>query len=113
ADDVARVNAAVEEALGPLGPWLVCVHGPDDDCDCRKPAPGLVRRAARALGVAPDECVVVGDIGSDVEAAMAAGAHAILVPNPVTRPKEVAAAPVVASDLVSAVERILAGDLDR
>ena len=104
---VRAVNARVEELLGPLGPWAVCPHGPDDGCDCRKPAPGLVLRAARALGVEPGRCVVIGDIGADIEAARAAGARAILVPTPVTRAEEVAAADEVAPDLESAVARAL------
>jgi len=52
---------------------------------------------------------VVGDIGSDVEAALAAGARAILVPTDRTRPEEVAAAPEVARDLLDAVNRALRG----
>jgi phosphoglycolate phosphatase-like HAD superfamily hydrolase len=52
--------------------------------------------------------VVIGDIGADVEAARAAGAQAILVPTPVTRAEEIAAAPEVAPDLAAAVDRILA-----
>jgi HAD superfamily hydrolase (TIGR01662 family) len=94
----------VDELLGPLGPWLYCPHAPEDGCDCRKPAPGLVREAARWLGVAPERCVVIGDIGADVEAARAAGARAVLVPTPRTRPEEVAAAPATAPDLAAAVE---------
>jgi histidinol-phosphate phosphatase family protein len=104
---VHAVNARVEELLGPLGPWAVCPHGPDDGCDCRKPAPGLILRAARELGVEPARCVVIGDIGADVEAARAAGARGILVPTPVTRAEEVAAAEEVAPDLATAVERAL------
>jgi histidinol-phosphate phosphatase family protein len=106
-EDVERVNRRVEELLGPLGPWAWCPHGPDDGCDCRKPAPGLVLRAASALGVDPAGCVVVGDIGADVEAARAAGARGVLVPTPRTRPEEVAAAPEVARDLGDAVDRLL------
>jgi len=97
----------VEELLGPLGPWMVCVHGPGDGCRCRKPGPGLIEAAAGALGVEPGECVVIGDIGADVEAARAAGARAVLVPTAVTRAEEVAAAPEVAADLVAAVELVL------
>ncbi len=63
---VRAVNARVEELLGPLGPWAWCPHGPDDGCDCRKPAPGLILRAAARLGVDPARCVVIGDIGADV-----------------------------------------------
>jgi histidinol-phosphate phosphatase family protein len=104
---VRAVNARIEELLGPLGPWLWCPHGPDDRCDCRKPAPGLILRAAERLGVDPEQCVVIGDIGADLEAARAAGARAILVPTPVTRREEIEVADEVAPDLPSAVARAL------
>jgi HAD superfamily hydrolase (TIGR01662 family) len=106
---VEAVNRRLEELLGPMDAWAVCPHGPIDACDCRKPAPGLVLRAAAELGVLPEQCVVVGDIGSDIEAARAAGARAILVPTERTRAEEVAAAPEVASDLLDAVNRALRG----
>ena len=108
---VDAVNSRLEELVGPLGPVLVCEHGPGDGCACRKPAPGMVLAAAAALGVAPADCAVVGDIGADVGAAHAAGARAVLVPTAVTREQEVAAArtagvPVV-PDLLSAVGLLL------
>ena len=106
-EQVEAVNRRVEELLGPIGPWLVCPHGPDDGCACRKPAPGLVLAAAATLGVDPAGCVVIGDIGSDVEAARAAGARAILVPTAATLPEEVAAAPVVAETLEAAVDLLV------
>ncbi|HEY0409481.1 MAG TPA: HAD hydrolase-like protein [Candidatus Dormibacteraeota bacterium] len=49
----------------------------------------------------------MGDIGADVEAARAAGARGILVPTPLTRSEEIAAAPEVAADLEAAVDRLL------
>jgi histidinol-phosphate phosphatase family protein len=106
-DEVAAVNARVEALLGPLGPIEVCPHGPHDGCGCRKPAPGLVLRAASRLGVDPRDCAVIGDIGADVEAARAAGARAVLVPTPETLPDEVAAAPERAPDLPAAVDLLL------
>jgi histidinol-phosphate phosphatase family protein len=106
-DQVEAVNDRVEHLLGPMGPWCICPHAPNDGCSCRKPRPGLIRAAARRLGVDVRRCVVIGDIGSDVEAAHAAGARAVLVPTAVTRPDEVAAAPMVAGDLVTAVELAL------
>ena len=106
---VAAVNRRVEQLLGPLGPWLICPHGPDDGCSCRKPAPGLILAAARRLGVAPARCAVIGDIGADVAAAHAAGARGVLVPTPRTRPAEVAAAAELAPDLERAVRRLLEG----
>jgi histidinol-phosphate phosphatase family protein len=108
-EQVDAVNARLEELLGPLGPVEYCPHAPDDGCGCRKPAPGLVLRAASRLGVDPRRCAVVGDIGADVEAARAAGARGVLVPTARTRPEEVAAAPEVASDLAGAVDLLLDG----
>jgi HAD superfamily hydrolase (TIGR01662 family) len=105
--EVAAVNRRVEELLGPIGTWLVCPHAPEDGCGCRKPRPGMVLEAAARLGTPPARCVVVGDIGTDLEAARAAGARGILVPTAVTRPEEIAAAPEVAPDLEAAVERLL------
>jgi D-glycero-D-manno-heptose 1,7-bisphosphate phosphatase len=107
-EQVDAVNARVEELLGPFGVWAVCPHAPGAGCGCRKPAPGLVLRAAAELGVPAERCAVVGDIGADVDAARAAGARPILVPTPATRRAEVAAAPEVADDLGSAVDLLLA-----
>ena len=108
-EQVDAVNRRIEELLGPLGPWLVCPHHPDENCGCRKPRAGLVVRAAEALGVDPTRCAVVGDVGSDVQAAHAAGARAVLVPTPRTRREEVAAAPEVAPNLGAAVDLLLRG----
>jgi HAD superfamily hydrolase (TIGR01662 family) len=106
-EQVEAVNRRVEELVGPVAVWSYCPHGPDDGCECRKPAPGLVRFAARKLGVRPDRCAVVGDTGADVGAARVAGARAVLVPTDVTRPEEVAAAPEVAPNLEAAVDLLL------
>jgi histidinol-phosphate phosphatase family protein len=106
-EQVEAVNRRAEDLLGPLGPALVCPHGPDDRCDCRKPAPGLLLRAAEALGVEPARCAVIGDIGADLEAARAAGARAVLVPNQRTLPAEIEAAEEVAPSLHAAVDLLL------
>ncbi|WP_137816321.1 HAD-IIIA family hydrolase [Gandjariella thermophila] len=111
-EQLAAVNARVAELLGPFGTWQVCVHDPDDGCDCRKPRPGLVRRAAEALGVDVRRCVVIGDIGADVAAAEAAGARGVLVPTDRTRPEEVECARRagnLAADLDDAVRLALGG----
>jgi HAD superfamily hydrolase (TIGR01662 family) len=108
-DQLAAVNARVTALLGPFDTVQCCPHAADDGCDCRKPAPGLVKQACHELSVAPERCVVVGDIGSDVQAAVAAGATGVLVPTAGTRPAEVRAAPTVRVDIASAVDEILAG----
>jgi len=76
---VDAVNARVEELLGPFAGFFVCPHGPDDGCACRKPGPQLILDAARALGVDPACCAVIGDKGSDMEAARNAGARGVRV----------------------------------
>jgi D-glycero-D-manno-heptose 1,7-bisphosphate phosphatase len=103
-EQLDAVHVRLVELLGGLGPAFVCEHGAQDGCTCRKPKPGLVLQAAAALGVAPGDCAVVGDIGADVEAALAAGARPVLVPTPVTLPEQVAAAPEVAADLHGALD---------
>ena len=108
-EQVAAVSSRVEELLGPMGPWLYCLHAEDAGCACRKPAPGLVLRAALALGVEPSECALIGDTGADVGAALAAGARGVLVPNARTRAEEIARAPEVARDLAAAVDLLLGG----
>jgi D-glycero-D-manno-heptose 1,7-bisphosphate phosphatase len=107
AEQAAAVTARVVELLGPFATVRTCPHGPDDGCRCRKPAPGMVLDAAAELGVDPRDVVVVGDIGADLGAAAAAGARGVLVPTPVTRPEEVAAADVVVADLRAAAAHVL------
>jgi histidinol-phosphate phosphatase family protein len=111
ADQVEAVNRCVDERLGPFGAMVWCPHRLTDGCRCRKPAPGMIDRAAAALGVPVERCAVVGDIGADVDAARAAGALGVLVPRPATRAAEVAAAPVVAPDFAAAVDLLLGGDV--
>lgn len=107
---VDAVNRRVDEIFGPFDTWQLCPHAPGDGCRCRKPAATLVRRAAGALGLRPEECALIGDIGADVAAALAAGARPVLVPTDVTRAEEVAAAPIVATSLHDAVEVLLGLD---
>jgi D-glycero-D-manno-heptose 1,7-bisphosphate phosphatase len=104
---VAAVNKRIEERLGPFDVWEICPHGPDDGCSCRKPAPGMIVNACRRLGISAGEAAYIGDIGSDMEAAEAAGARGILVPTPLTRASEVSAARELAPDLASALALLI------
>ncbi|MGY1802916.1 HAD-IIIA family hydrolase [Blastococcus sp. SYSU D00922] len=108
-EQVDACMARLEELLGPFDTVQVCPHGPDDGCTCRKPAPGMVKAACAVLDVDPARCVLIGDIGADVEAAAAAGAVGIMVPTPVTRREEVDAAGRRAGTLTAAVDDVLAG----
>ncbi len=50
-----------------------CPHGPEADCACRKPAPGMFFQAIREHSIDPEASWMVGDKSSDMEAAEAAG----------------------------------------
>jgi len=74
-----RMRGAVAAAGGELAGVFACPHAPDAGCDCRKPAPGLLRQVEHALGVSLRGCPVIGDSGRDLDAARAVGARPILV----------------------------------
>jgi len=46
-----KMRQAVTDAGGDLGRIVFCPHHPDDNCDCRKPKPGLLNKLARQYGV--------------------------------------------------------------
>ena len=50
-----------------------CPHGPDDNCSCRKPLPGLFTQALRQFNVEAKNCISIGDRERDIDAALAAG----------------------------------------
>lgn len=101
---VAAVNSRIADLLGPFDVWCWCPHTADDECECRKPRPGMLLAAAAELGVPVERTVMIGDIGADMGAARAAGARGILVPTARTLEPEITDAAEVAFDLVHAVE---------
>ena len=56
-----------------------CPHGPDDQCDCRKPLPGLIEQIESALNISTEGCYIVGDSLRDLEAGLAKGLRPVLV----------------------------------
>ena len=75
----ARMRREAEAAGGRIDAVFVCPHTDDADCDCRKPAPGLLRRAADHFGMDLAGVPFVGDARRDLDAAIAAGARPVLV----------------------------------
>jgi D-glycero-D-manno-heptose 1,7-bisphosphate phosphatase len=114
---VDRLHAAVDRDLAAAGAridgYYICPHHPDHGagrCACRKPAPGLLLRAAADHGLDLGRCHLVGDRARDLAAARAAGVAPILVAGPDGAGPECAGAdpaPRVAS-LAAAVDLILA-----
>ena len=74
-----KMRRAVEAAGGHLTAVYYCPHTPNEGCDCRKPATGMLRRMERELGYPLEETPLVGDKPSDIELARAVGARPILV----------------------------------
>lgn len=73
-----RIQELLTPARVTLDGAYYCPHHPDAGCDCRKPAPGLLFRAAKELGCDLPSSVMVGDKHSDVAAGHAAGCRAVL-----------------------------------
>lgn len=69
----------VKRCGGRIDAILFCPHGPDDGCRCRKPRPGMLESIADRTGASLRDAIFVGDRLSDLEAARAAGARAVLV----------------------------------
>lgn len=68
-----RVVATLRDEGVDIDGSYYCPHGPGDGCDCRKPAPGLVLRAAADLDIDLGASIVIGDRRRDLEAGLAAG----------------------------------------
>jgi histidinol-phosphate phosphatase family protein len=71
-----------------LAGFYYCPHHPDGrvdgyavNCSCRKPAPGLLVRAAAELNIDRSQSWMVGDILDDIEAGRRAGCRTVLVDN--------------------------------
>jgi D-glycero-D-manno-heptose 1,7-bisphosphate phosphatase len=75
----ARLRALVAAQGGEVGLILHCPHGPDSDCDCRKPKPGMLREIARYYAADLAGTWFVGDSTSDLQAAVMAGCQPVLV----------------------------------
>jgi histidinol-phosphate phosphatase family protein len=112
-DGVARrIDALLAPAGIAIEDWRFCAHAPGDGCDCRKPRPGMLVRAARERGLDLARSWMVGDILDDIEAGHRAGcAGCVLIDNgnetlwDLRGPR---LPDVVAPDLDAAARRLLA-----
>jgi D-glycero-D-manno-heptose 1,7-bisphosphate phosphatase len=63
----------IQQAGGRVDGLYMCPHKPEDDCDCRKPRPGLLIQASQALHIYLSSSILIGDNLSDLQAGQAAG----------------------------------------
>jgi len=105
------VKAKFEEAGAPLAAVYFCPHHPQANvaayrcvCDCRKPAPGMILRACRELGIDPVRSLMFGDKPGDMQAALAAGVatRVLLGTDGKARPQKIPEATHVATSLAAA-----------
>ncbi len=73
-----RMGELVRAAGGEMGKVFYCPHGPDDGCDCRKPAPGLIDQIVTEYGDVTG-APLIGDSLRDLEAGVARGCQPVLV----------------------------------
>ena len=82
-EDTHRVNARLEELLGPPRPAFdgICIapEAPDQPTVYRKPSPKYILEMVAQHGLDPAQCTMVGDSAADIQAARNARIHAVVV----------------------------------
>lgn len=117
-EDLQRISERLQEMLSEynahIDAFYYCPHDDSDGCDCRKPKPGLLLRAAREHRIALERSVFVGDSWRDIVAGRSAGVRTVLVLSGHVKPEMLDSPEMqnhppdhVAPDLRGAVEWIL------
>jgi D-glycero-D-manno-heptose 1,7-bisphosphate phosphatase len=68
-----RLVEGIRSAGGRVDGVYLCPHAPEQDCDCRKPKPGLILQAAHELDIDLGRSIMIGDALTDIMAGQAAG----------------------------------------
>jgi len=82
-DELDKMHQKLAQALAPhhvaIDKIYFCPHGPDDDCQCRKPKPAMMFNALADFSSAGGEALAIGDSVRDIQAAHSAGIESILL----------------------------------
>jgi histidinol-phosphate phosphatase family protein len=68
-----KMISEIEQNGGRIDAIYYCPHLPEEGCDCRKPAPGMVLRAAEDFNIDLESSILVGDSLTDIQCGVAAG----------------------------------------
>jgi D-glycero-D-manno-heptose 1,7-bisphosphate phosphatase len=68
-----RLADAIKKAGGRIDGIFMCPHKPDDNCECRKPHPGLIFQAAHTLTLDLKRSILIGDALTDLQSGLNAG----------------------------------------
>lgn len=74
-----KMVLGVKKAGGEIRDIFFCPHAPEENCDCRKPKPGLIRDARKKYRIDPGRSCMVGDSAKDIECAWNAGCEKALL----------------------------------
>jgi D-glycero-D-manno-heptose 1,7-bisphosphate phosphatase len=72
-DIFENMKKAVAAYGGRIDAVFYCPHAPENECECRKPEPGLIYRARDAYAIELSETCMIGDSLKDMQCALAAG----------------------------------------
>ena len=80
---VNQIHDSIQDHLKKYGTFLdgfyYCPHTPNENCNCRKPKPGLLQQAILELNIDLNSSWMIGDSDSDIEAADSVGCKAIKI----------------------------------
>lgn len=80
ADEInQRLLAEIRQVGGRIDGLFVCPHTPGDNCNCRKPRPGLILQAALELDIDLQHSIMIGDALTDLQAGLNAGIRQIVL----------------------------------
>jgi D-glycero-D-manno-heptose 1,7-bisphosphate phosphatase len=110
-ETVEAIHAQMLKTLA-LDGIEVCLHGGSEDCDCRKPRPGMLVRDGTAHGIDMRRSFMVGDRWRDIDAGAAAGCRTILISASYEEQAPAQPPDLVCSSLLEAADWIIAqGDM--
>ncbi len=74
-----RMMETIRHSGGEILAAFYCPHRPDEQCQCRKPRPGMILEASKLYDVNPGTCTMIGDRLTDLDAASRAGCRGVLL----------------------------------
>lgn len=84
-DTLEQIHNNMVRLLGNQGARIdaiyYCPHTPEEQCNCRKPRAAMLERAMHDFQLSPEECILVGDSESDIQAGKTAGVRTYLLEN--------------------------------
>ncbi len=107
-ENVEAIHRRISEAF-PIDEIIVCFHTDEDQCQCRKPRPGMLIEAAGRWSIDLKKSYMVGDRWKDMEAGKAAGCKTVLIRYAEYTENNAANADAIVASLFEAAQLILRG----